>query len=70
MEYLLRKVKVVVERGEDGYLVAYVPSLKGCWSQGRTESEALANIQEAIALHVEVLQERGEPLPEEFGASK
>jgi predicted RNase H-like HicB family nuclease len=39
-------------------MVAEVPSLPGCVSQGKTREEALANIQEAIALHVEVLQER------------
>jgi predicted RNase H-like HicB family nuclease len=47
------KVKVVLERGEDGYIVAHCPSLKSCWSQGRTREEALANIREAIALYLE-----------------
>ena len=47
------KVKVVLERGEDGYVVAHCPSLKSCWSQGRTREEALANIREAIALYLE-----------------
>lgn len=46
-------VKVVVERGEDGYFVAHCPSLKSCWSQGKTREEALANIREAIAFYLE-----------------
>lgn len=46
-------VKVIVEQGEDGYFVAHVPSLKGCWSQGKTSEEALANIREAIDLYLE-----------------
>jgi predicted RNase H-like HicB family nuclease len=46
-------VKVVVQRGEDGYFVANCPSLKSCWSQGRTREEALENIREAIALFLE-----------------
>jgi predicted RNase H-like HicB family nuclease len=46
-------VKVVVTRGEDGRFVANCPSLKSCWSQGRTREEALANIREAIALFLE-----------------
>ena len=46
-------VKVVVRRGEDGYFVAHCPSLKSCWSQGKTREEALENIREAIALFVE-----------------
>ena len=35
-----------------------------CISQGKTREEALANIEEAIALYIEVLQERGESVPE------
>ena len=50
--------RVILYPGEDGYMIAEVPSLPGCVSQGKTRDEALANIQEAIALHVEVLQER------------
>ncbi|MGB9179907.1 MAG: type II toxin-antitoxin system HicB family antitoxin [Pyrinomonadaceae bacterium] len=46
-------IKVIVERGEDGYFVAHVPSLKGCWSQGKTREEALQNIREAIDLYLE-----------------
>lgn len=44
---------VVIERGEDGYYSARCPSLKSCWSQGRTWEEALKNIQEAIELFLE-----------------
>ena len=46
-------IKVIVERGEDGYYVAHVPSLKSCWSQGKTREEALQNIREAIDLYLE-----------------
>ena len=59
------KRKVILYPGDDGYLVAEVPSLPGCISQGGTRAEALANILEAIALHVEVLKERGEPIPDD-----
>jgi len=47
------KIKVIVEQGEDGYFVAHCPSLKSCWTQGKTEEEALKNIQEAIELYLE-----------------
>ena len=57
--------RVILYPGEDGYMVAEVPSLPGCVSQGKTRDEALANIREAIALHVEVLRERGEPVPDD-----
>lgn len=57
--------RVILYPGEDGYVVAEVPSLPGCVSQGKTRDEALANIREAIALHVEVLQGRGELVPDD-----
>ena len=46
-------IRVVVRRGEDGYFVANCPSLKSCWSQGKTREEALANVREAIELFLE-----------------
>ncbi|PYV29563.1 MAG: HicB family protein [Acidobacteria bacterium] len=46
-------LKVVLKRGEDGYFVAHCPSLRSCWSQGKTREEALDNIREAVALYLE-----------------
>lgn len=46
------KVKVIIEKGEDNHFVAHCPSLKSCWSQGKTKEEALKNIQEAIELYL------------------
>ncbi len=46
------QLTVVLEEGEDGYIVASCPSLPGCYSQGMTEAEALANIREAIAAYL------------------
>jgi predicted RNase H-like HicB family nuclease len=57
--------RVLLYPGEDGYIVAQVPSLPGCISQGRTRDEALTNIQEAISLFEEVLRDRGEPVPDD-----
>ena len=59
------KRRVLLYPGEDGQIVVEVPSLPGCVSQGRNRDEALANIQEAISLHEEVLRERGEPVPDD-----
>jgi predicted RNase H-like HicB family nuclease len=47
------QMKVLVDQGEDGYFVAHSPSLKSCWSQGRTRDEALQNLREAIELYLE-----------------
>lgn len=56
------KFTVTIERDEDGMWVAECPAIPGCVSQGRTKEEALANIQEAIQLCLEVRAERGLPL--------
>ena len=39
---------VSLEQAEDGWVVAEVPALPGCVSQGRDEKEALENVKEAI----------------------
>ena len=39
--------KVVLHESEEGFSVS-CPGLPGCWSQGKTEDEALENIQDAI----------------------
>ena len=57
--------KVIIYPGEDGYWVAQCPSLPPCISQGETKEEAIANIQEAIELYMEVLQEEGRVIPED-----
>ena len=62
---LKSKRQVLLYLGEDGYFVVEVPSLSGCVSQGKTREEALVNIEEAISLYIEVLQDRGEPIPAE-----
>jgi predicted RNase H-like HicB family nuclease len=46
-------LKVVLEKGKDGYISAHCPALKSCWSQGKTKDEALRNIREAIVLYLE-----------------
>jgi predicted RNase H-like HicB family nuclease len=60
------KRRVLLYPGEDGYFVVEVPSLPGCISQGKTREEALINIEEAISLYIEVLQDRGKPIPADF----
>jgi predicted RNase H-like HicB family nuclease len=41
------KYKIALRHDEEGYSVS-VPGLPGCWSQGATETEAIANIADAI----------------------
>ncbi len=53
-----REFNVVIERDEEGYLVASVPSLPGCHTQARSLDELMDRVREAIALCLEV---KGEP---------
>lgn len=55
---------VILEQGKDGYIVATVPALKGVISQGKTEAEALENINEAIELMIESLIAHTDPVPQ------
>ena len=51
------KLRVVLERsGEGGYTVR-VPALPGCISEGDSRDEALANIEEAIGLYLEPVED-------------
>ena len=50
------KYKIAIQRSKEGYSVS-VPGLPGCWSEGKTESEALANIQDAIREYLSVRDE-------------
>ena len=56
------KLTVTIDRDEDGVWIVECPSIPGCVSQGDTKDEAIANIQEAIALCIEVRAEQGLPL--------
>lgn len=59
------KFLVLLEQGEDGYIVAECPSLPGCISQGKTREEALENIKDAIQGILKLRRKLGLPIPEE-----
>jgi predicted RNase H-like HicB family nuclease len=48
--------RVVLHRSEEGFSVS-CPGLPGCWSQGATEEEAIANIRVAIQECIEAAEE-------------
>ena len=50
------KYKVALRRTEEGFSVS-CPGLPGCWSQGETEEEALANVADAIREYLAVADE-------------
>lgn len=50
------RYRIALHRSEEGYAVS-VPGLPGCWSQGATEAEAIANITDAIREYLAVVEE-------------
>ena len=55
---------VVIEKDEDGFFVADCPDLAGCHTQGRTIEEAISNIRDAIKLHLKILKEEKQEIPQ------
>ena len=54
---------VIIEKGPTSY-GAYLPDLPGCIAAGDTYEETETLIREAVALHLEVMREYGDPIPE------
>ena len=59
---------VILESDEDGYFVS-CPALQGCYSQGETYEEAMANIKDAMRLHIEDRRANGEEVPQPVSVS-
>ncbi|MCU0293256.1 MAG: type II toxin-antitoxin system HicB family antitoxin [Thermoanaerobaculaceae bacterium] len=51
------RLRVVLEPSDEGGFTVWVPALPGCVSEGDTHEEALTNIQEAIDLYVEDVED-------------
>ena len=51
------KLRVILEPSDEGGYTVYVPALPGCISEGDSIDDALENIQEAIELYLEPLEE-------------
>jgi predicted RNase H-like HicB family nuclease len=50
-------LQVILEPSDDGGYTVTVPALPGCISEGNTRQEAISNIQEAIALYLEPVED-------------
>ena len=50
------KYKIALHHSDEGYSVS-VPGLPGCWSEGKTEAEALASIEGAIRDYFSVVED-------------
>lgn len=50
------KYKIALHQSDEGFSVS-IPGLPGCWSQGKTEAEALSNIETAIREYLSVVDD-------------
>src|SRR2546422_3940270 len=61
------KIKVVIHPAEEGGYWAEVPSLEGCFAQGESIEDVLADARGAIASHLEALKADGQTPPDSDG---
>ena len=60
----MRKYEVIIFwSAEDKIFVAEVPQPAGCMAHGRTQTEALQNVNDAIELRIETAREFGDEIP-------
>ncbi len=58
MKRKVRDFNVIIERDEDGWLVASVPQLRGCHTQAKTLDKLMQRVREAIEVCLEVEQQK------------
>jgi len=61
-----RKYTVIIERDEEGWLVAEVVELPGCHTQAKTMDKLLERTKEAIQAYLETSQEETREISEKF----
>jgi predicted RNase H-like HicB family nuclease len=61
-----RRSLILIEAGQPGFS-AYAPDLPGCVATRPTREDVEREMHDAIAFHLEGLQEAGEPIPEPSG---
>jgi len=61
----MQRYSIVIQYSElDSCYVASVPELTGCMAHGDTYDEAMREILDAMSLHIEMIQELGQELPQ------
>ena len=49
---MTQRFNVIIEKGEDGYLISNVVELPGCHTQAKTLDELMKRTKEAITLYL------------------
>jgi len=56
----MKTLKAIIEKGKDGFYSIYIPVITGLYGAGETEKEAKENLNEAIEMALEHVEETGE----------
>lgn len=62
MLFTMKEFNVLIEKGEDGWYVASVPEIQGCYTQGKTIQQVLERIKEAIEVCLEADKDNIKPM--------
>jgi len=57
MKTKLYRYNVIIEEGEDGYLISTVIELPGCHTQAKSHDELMKRTREAISLYLSAKKE-------------
>lgn len=57
MERKILDFTVIIEQDEEGWYIASVPDIQGCYTQGKTVQEVLGRVKEAIEVCLEAEKE-------------
>jgi len=60
---IMLKYRVIIEKDEDGILLAKVPDLPGCATEGKNRKTLMKNVREAIQAYLEALKQHSDPVP-------
>ncbi len=58
------RLRIILEPSDEGGYTVIVPALPGCISEGDTREEAMKNIQEAITLYLEPIEDDMDFMPQ------
>ena len=61
----MTKYNILIEQDEEGWFVAEVAELPGCYTQAKTKKELLERVKEAIKGYLKVAKESNEQIPKQ-----
>lgn len=67
---MAKEFNMIIEQGEDGYLISEVVELPGCHTQAKSYDELIKRTKEAISLYLKCQKEPIQVLEKFIGVQK